>query len=27
MSHEPGGRAKTGDLIYTIVYESGEPIA
>jgi len=26
MSHEPGGRAKTGDLIYTVVYESGEPV-
>ena len=27
LSHEPEGRAKTGDLIYTVVYESGEPIA
>jgi hypothetical protein len=27
LSHEPEGRAKTGDLLYTVVYESGEPIA
>lgn len=26
LSHEPEGRAKTGDLLYTVVYESGEPI-
>lgn len=27
LGHEPEGRAKTGDLVYTVVYESGEPIA
>ncbi len=26
LSHEAEGRAKTGDLIYTVVYESGDPI-
>jgi hypothetical protein len=26
LSHEAEGRAKTGDLIYTVVYESGNPI-
>ena len=27
LGHEPEGRAKSGDLIYTVVYESGAPIA
>ena len=26
LSHEAGGRAGTGDLIYTVVYESSEPL-
>jgi hypothetical protein len=27
MSHEPDGRAKMGDLIYTVVYRADRPIA
>ncbi|NUM53766.1 MAG: hypothetical protein HUU46_08995 [Candidatus Hydrogenedentes bacterium] len=27
MSHETGGRAGMGDLIYTVVYEASEPLA
>lgn len=27
LSHEEGGRAGTGDLIYTVVYEASEPLA
>ena len=27
LGHEPGGRANTGDLLYTILYRSDAPIA
>lgn len=27
LAHEPGGRAKMGDLIYTVLYEAERPIA
>ena len=27
LSHEPGGRAGSGDLLFTVLYESSEPIA
>jgi hypothetical protein len=27
LGHEAGGRAGTGDLIYTVVYDAPEPIA
>ncbi|MBM3288856.1 MAG: hypothetical protein FJY92_01770 [Candidatus Hydrogenedentes bacterium] len=27
LSHEHGGRAGTGDLIYTVVYEASQPLA
>ena len=26
LSHEPGGRAGSGDLIYTVLYRADEPI-
>lgn len=26
LSHEPEGRHKSGDLIYTVVYDAGAPI-
>lgn len=26
LSHEPGGRAGSGDLIYTVVYRADKPI-
>ena len=26
LCHESGGRAGTGDLLYTVIYESSEPI-
>jgi hypothetical protein len=27
LSHEPGGRAGSGDLVYTIMYRAEKPIA
>ena len=27
LSHEPGGRAGSGDLIYTVLYRADAPIA
>ncbi len=27
LSHEAGGRAGTGDLLYTVIYEASEPLA
>ena len=27
LSHEPQGRAKTGDLLYTVIYDADRPIA
>ena len=27
LSHEPGGRAGTGDLLYTVVYKADAPVA
>ena len=27
LSHEAGGRAGSGDLLYTVVYEASEPLA
>ncbi|GMV91428.1 MAG: hypothetical protein AMXMBFR82_12060 [Candidatus Hydrogenedentota bacterium] len=27
LSHEPGGRAGSGDLIYTVVYRAEQPVA
>ncbi len=27
LSHEPGGRAGSGDLIYTVVYRAEQPTA
>lgn len=27
LSHEHEGRAKSGDLIYTVLYEAGSPVA
>ena len=27
LSHEPEGRAGSGDLIYTVLYSAAEPIA
>ncbi|MCL4691869.1 MAG: hypothetical protein KJ060_05080 [Candidatus Hydrogenedentes bacterium] len=27
LSHEPGGRAGSGDLIYTVVYRADRPTA
>ncbi len=27
MSHESGGRAGSGDLLYVLLYEASEPIA
>ena len=27
LSHESDGRAKTGDLLYTVVYDADRPIA
>ena len=26
LSHESGSRAGTGDLLYTVIYESSEPV-
>lgn len=26
LSHEPGGRAGSGDLLYTLIYRAGSPI-
>jgi len=26
LSHEPGGRARSGDLLYTVIYRSDAPI-
>ncbi|HNR32576.1 MAG TPA: hypothetical protein PKI11_16930 [Candidatus Hydrogenedentes bacterium] len=26
LAHEPEGRARTGDLIYTIVYKADQPL-
>lgn len=26
LSHEPEGRAKTGDLIYTVIYDADRPL-
>jgi hypothetical protein len=26
LSHETGGRAKTGDLLYTVIYDADRPI-
>ncbi len=27
LSHEPGGRAGSGDLLYTVMYRADKPIA
>lgn len=26
LSHEPGGRASSGDLLYTVLYEANRPL-